>query len=134
MVYHLFQTRKKLLHGVPPSYILFGRTVPPRYVLFGITVPLNIFLLFFGNLGKYKVNFTQGQIWWTRIGQRNLSLLITFYSSVQTYNSLLFDCILSFNFISCLEGQNNSFPKFTNEIWYLLCEIWYLCIFCVVEN
>ena len=37
---------------------------------------------FFGNLGKFKANFTQGQIWWARIGQGNLSLSLMFYSPV----------------------------------------------------
>ena len=40
------------------------------------------FKQFFNNLGKYKPKFTQGQIWWIRIGQENLNLSIAFYSPV----------------------------------------------------
>ena len=43
---------------------------------------LGKFKHFLGDLGKYKANFTQGQLWWTRIGQGNLNLSLTLYSPV----------------------------------------------------
>ena len=50
-----------------------------------ITVIMFNLSIVFGNLGKFKANYTQGQFWWATIGQGNLSLSLMFYSPVITW-------------------------------------------------
>ena len=70
---------------------------------------LGKFKHFLGDLGKYKANFTQGQIWWTRISQGNLNLSLTFYSPVFNRAYVERKCVNGFHFRSLKASMVSTF-------------------------